>query len=83
MMLPDDGTYHCVVPTYRSTGDVSVKDDVLGDIARVYCYENFEMKPLPVNFEHAVRQPKEQLDRKIREYWHSAAVSTRFHLSLD
>ena len=63
-----DGTYHCVVPTYRSTGDVSVKDDVLGDIARVYCYENFEMKPLPVNFEHAVRQPKEQLDRKIREY---------------
>ena len=59
-----DGTYHCVVPTYRSTGDVSVKDDVLGDIARVYCYENFEMKPLPVNFEHAVRQPKEQLDRK-------------------
>lgn len=64
----EDGTYHCIVPTFRSTGDVSVKDDVLGDIARVYCYENFEMKPLPVNFEHAVRQPKAQLDRKIREY---------------
>lgn len=64
----ENGTYHCIVPTYRSTGDVSVKDDVLGDIARVYCYENFEMKPLPVNFEHAVRQPKAQLDRKIREY---------------
>lgn len=64
----ENGTYHCLVPTYRSTGDVSVKDDVLGDVARVYCYENFEMKPLPVNFEHAVRQPKEQLDRKIREY---------------
>ena len=63
-----NGTFHCIVPTYRSTGDVGMKDDVLGDIARIYCYENFEMKPLPVNFEHAVRQPKAQLDRHIREY---------------
>jgi len=64
----ENGTYHVVVPTFRSTGDVTVKDDVMGDIARIYCYENFEAKPLPVNFEHAVMQPKELLERRLREY---------------
>ena len=31
----DNGTYHCIAPTWRSTGDVSIHDDILGDIADI------------------------------------------------
>ena len=63
-----DNIYHVVVPVWRSTGDVSLKDDVMGDIARLLSYQSFEAKPLPVKFEHAVIQPKVLLERRLKEY---------------
>ncbi len=63
-----NGNYHVVVPVWRSTGDVSIKDDVMGDIARLLSFESFEAKPLPVNFESAVIQNKVLLMRRIKEY---------------
>ena len=64
----ENQVYHVVAPVWRSTGDVSIKDDVMGDIARILSFESFEAKPLPVKFEHAVIQPKERLQRNLREY---------------
>ena len=64
----EKGVYHVVAPVWRSTGDVSIKDDVMGDIARILSFESFEAKPLPVKFEHAVIQNKATLERNIREY---------------
>lgn len=64
----DGKVYHCFAPTWRSTGDVSIKDDIMGDIARILCYESFEARPLPVNFESAVRQPDFLLERRLKEY---------------
>ena len=63
-----DKTYHVEAPVWRSTGDVSIKDDVMGDIARILSFESFDAKPLPVNFTHAVNQRHESLERKIKEY---------------
>ena len=63
-----DGSYHVIVPTYRSTGDVSLKDDVMGDIARLLSFESFEAKPLTISIEHATIQNKVLLERRIREY---------------
>src|SRR5699024_225932 len=51
-----DDIYHVVAPVWRSTGDVSIKDDVMGDIARLLSFQSFESKPLTIKFEHAVRQ---------------------------
>ncbi|HHW94707.1 MAG TPA: phenylalanine--tRNA ligase subunit beta [Mogibacterium sp.] len=64
----NDGTYHCTAPTWRSTGDVTIKDDILGDIARLIGYEYFKAKPLPVNFEHAVNQSHYDFIRSVKEY---------------
>lgn len=64
----EDGTYHCIVPTWRSTGDVSIHDDILGDIARLLGYEYFKKQPLPVKFEESVHQVKADLARRLREY---------------
>jgi phenylalanyl-tRNA synthetase beta chain len=60
--------YHCIAPTWRSTGDVSIHDDVLGDIARLIGYEYFEKQPLPVKFAHSVNQVRMDLARGLIEY---------------
>jgi phenylalanyl-tRNA synthetase beta chain len=64
----EDGIYHCTAPTWRSTGDVSIHDDILGDIARLIGYEYFKKQPLKVSFEHSVNQVKADLSRKLREF---------------
>lgn len=64
----DGEKYHCIVPTWRSTGDVSIHDDILGDIARLIGYEYFKKRPLPVSFDAAVHQVKIDLARSLREY---------------
>ena len=63
-----NGVYHCKAPTWRSTGDVSIHDDILGDIARIIGYEYFKKQPLKVRFESSVNQVKEDLTRKLKEY---------------
>ena len=64
----ENGIYHTVAPVWRSTGDVSLRDDVMGDIARIIGYDNFKQKPLPIKVEHAVIQNNVLLERRIREY---------------
>lgn len=64
----DNNVYHVVAPVWRSTGDVSLKDDVMGDIARILSYQSFEAKPLTINVEKAVHQNKVLLERRLREY---------------
>ena len=63
-----DKVYLVVVPVWRSTGDVSLKDDVMGDIARLLSFESFEAKPLTVKFEHAVLQNKVLLEQRLKQY---------------
>ena len=63
-----DGVYDIDVPTWRSTGDVTIKDDVMGDIARILSFDSFEAKPIDIKFEHSVIQNDVLLDRRIREY---------------
>ncbi|MBR2674598.1 MAG: phenylalanine--tRNA ligase subunit beta [Mogibacterium sp.] len=64
----DKGTYHCMAPTWRSTGDVSIHDDILGDIARLIGYEYFRKQPLTIRFDSSVNQVKVDLARKLKEY---------------
>ncbi len=63
-----NGEYEVVVPTWRSTGDVTIKDDVMGDIARILSFDSFEAKPINMTTLHSIRQNDVLLDRRIREY---------------
>ncbi len=63
-----DNNFHVVVPVWRSTGDVSLKDDVMGDIARLLSYESFEPQPLLLKVDHAVHQNDVLLERRLKEY---------------
>ena len=64
----NNGEYDILVPTWRSTGDVTIKDDIMGDIARILSFDSFEAKPIDITIEHAVKQNNVLLDRRIKEY---------------
>ncbi|MDO5022146.1 MAG: phenylalanine--tRNA ligase subunit beta [Eubacteriales bacterium] len=55
-------------PSYRSTGDVSLPDDILEEIARMIGYENFEYQAPKVTLTGAVKAPRYNLERAICEY---------------
>ena len=57
-----------VVPTWRSTGDVSIKADIMEEVARMYGYENFEATSITTTFDSAINQLEVDLVRKIKEY---------------
>ena len=59
---------HVVVPTWRSTGDVSIQADIMEEVARMYGYENFEAAPITTSFDGAINQLDKDLERKIKEY---------------
>ena len=59
---------HLTVPSWRSTGDISMADDIIEEVARMYGFEYFEAKPITTTFEKAINQVEISVDRKIREY---------------
>ena len=64
----DGENMHVVAPTWRSTGDISIKDDVMEEVARMYGYDNFEATPFTTSFEGAINQKSIDLVRNIKEY---------------
>lgn len=56
------------VPSFRATGDVSLPDDVLEEVARMIGYENFSFVAPKVSLSSAVKPNKNSVDRSIREY---------------
>ena len=75
---------HVTAPSWRSTGDISMKDDVLEEVARMYGYDRFEATKFTTSFEGAINQKDQDLIRNIKEY---LAIPLRdagdLHLSLD
>jgi phenylalanyl-tRNA synthetase beta chain len=57
-----------LAPSWRSTGDISLPDDIMEEIARLYGYENFEQTHITTTFEHSVNQREHELERRIKEY---------------
>jgi len=68
MSFDNDEVMRIVVPTWRSTGDVSIPDDIVEEIARIHGLENFEPTAITTSFTGAINQPQVDIDRKIREY---------------
>ena len=63
-----DDTLNVLVPSWRATGDVDIKDDVLEEVCRMIGYENFEYKPPVITLDKPIRQLAKESERAIREY---------------
>lgn len=59
---------HVTAPSWRSTGDISMKDDVMEEVARMYGYDNFEATEFTTAFTGAINQKDQDLLRNIKEY---------------
>ncbi len=57
-----------IAPTWRSTGDISMKDDVMEEVARMYGYDHFEATEFTTTFTGAINQKGQDLIRNIKEY---------------
>lgn len=64
-----NGDIMCVIaPSWRSTGDISIKDDIIEEVARMYGYDNFEATAFNTSFTDAINQKDKNLVRNIKEY---------------
>ncbi|MDO5115353.1 MAG: phenylalanine--tRNA ligase subunit beta [Synergistaceae bacterium] len=63
-----DGLLLVEAPSWRSTGDISLPDDILEEAARLMGYENFEFSPPTVLLDKAVNQRLPDMERALREY---------------
>ena len=64
----DGDNMHVTAPTWRSTGDISIKDDVMEEVARMYGYDNFDATAFTTSFTGAINQKDKNLVRSIKEY---------------
>lgn len=64
----DGGNMHVTAPTWRSTGDISMKDDIMEEVARMYGYDHFEATEFTTAFQGAINQKDQDLLRNIKEY---------------
>ncbi|MBR4400360.1 MAG: phenylalanine--tRNA ligase subunit beta [Synergistes sp.] len=55
-------------PSWRSTGDISLPDDILEEVARLMGYESFEFTPPQVILDKPVNQKGVRAERALREY---------------
>ncbi|MDD4686265.1 MAG: phenylalanine--tRNA ligase subunit beta [Clostridia bacterium] len=64
----EEDVMHITAPSWRSTGDVSIPEDIIEEVARLYGLENFEAMPITTTFESSINQLEIDIDRKIKEY---------------
>jgi len=69
-------SYDVIVPSFRATKDVKIKQDIIEEIARIYGLENFTPKPLKLDL-----VPTEHENIYLQEYNVKKLLATRFNAS--
>ncbi|MGH3971880.1 MAG: phenylalanine--tRNA ligase subunit beta [Pseudonocardiaceae bacterium] len=59
--------FHVTVPTWRSTGDVSMQHDIVEEVARIYGYDRLAIAETSVALKPVRSLHRRGLDREIRE----------------
>ena len=55
-------------PSWRATGDISIPNDIMEEVARMHGFENFTATEMTTSFTEAIHQPEIDMERKIKEY---------------
>jgi len=60
--------YKIKVPSWRATGDISIPEDIIEEVARIYGYDNLKEKVEKVEMNKAKFQLEFDLENKIKNY---------------
>ncbi len=63
-----EGLYVVEVPSWRATGDISIKEDIVEEVARLIGYDNLDYSPIPVTISKSVNQSSYDLEKSIRTF---------------
>ena len=66
--IENDFLYKIKVPSWRATGDVSLKEDIVEEIGRMEGYENLEATTHKVDLSSPIIQHEQQFVRNLKEY---------------
>lgn len=73
------GTFKVIVPSWRATGDVSIPEDVVEEVARMYGFDNLDFVAPEVKLTAAVSQPDYNFEKQLRKYLaHTAGFNEIF-----
>ncbi len=61
-------SFDCCVPAWRATGDVSIPEDIVEEVVRIYGYNELEPLPLKIEFLSGLMQPRQTMERGMRQY---------------
>ncbi len=64
----DGDNLNVKVPSWRATGDISERADIMEEVARIYGYDNIQATKITTTFDAAINQLDFDLSRKIKEY---------------
>ena len=56
------------IPSWRATGDVSIKEDLVEEVSRIYGYDNIKYKMPEVKNEFLEENKERLFERKIKDY---------------
>jgi len=59
------------VPAWRATGDVSIPEDIVEEVGRLYGYEKLAFVAPRVRLTRAVVRPRNRMERRLKEYFAS------------
>jgi len=90
-------SYKVIVPTFRATKDISLPEDLIEEIARMYGYENFELEPLKLDLTFVQHEDIHDREYEIKKYlaskyslnevhtylWNKSGNLNRFGIELD
>ena len=62
----NNGEFSVVVPSFRATKDISIKEDIVEEIARLYGYDNIEPKTLAMSVEPVLQDSKHIFEYKTK-----------------
>lgn len=74
-----EGRLKILIPTWRATKDISIKEDVLEEVARVYGYNNFKISMPVAEMKAPIGNEERLMERKIKNILYQGAGSTEVY----
>ncbi|HMB65456.1 MAG TPA: phenylalanine--tRNA ligase beta subunit-related protein, partial [Patescibacteria group bacterium] len=73
------GGLSITIPSWRATKDISIKEDLVEEVGRIYGYENIEPKSASVDLERPLPNENRELERRVKNILSEGAAMTEVY----